>query len=303
MTQSEGAHKWRVAVAAGCELGERPVWDDHLGSVIWVDVLKGELHRSTPAPFTGPEWTDRSVPVGGVLGAVGLRHGGGLIAAADDTFLLLDERGALESDPVSVYMHAGARFNDAACDPGGRFLAGTTSSHNDVADGVLWSLAPSLEVKVVLGNLSESNGLDWSQDAQTMYFVDSGEPVIRRYRYDTDSGVVGPRCEDLAVFDAGQGVPDGLVVDADGAIWVALWGGGALRRYAPDGELLLHLEVPVSHPTCPSFAGPGLRSLVVTSGWEGMDPCERLAEPWAGHLLVNDIPSRGRLPTHFAGHP
>ena len=96
-------------------------------------------------------------------------------------------------------------------------------------------------------------------------------------------------------------MPDGLVVDADGAVWVALWEGGAVRRYAADGTLLVHLDVPVSLPTCPGFAGPRLDQLVVTTAWQELEPAARADQPWAGHLLVAPLAVRGRLPQRFGG--
>ncbi len=223
------------------------------------------------------------------------------MAAADAAFIQLDRRGQIDADPIGVDMPQGSRFNDAACDPHGRFLAGTTSGPSRPGTGVLWSLSPSGQVHTLLEGLVESNGLAWSQDGAVLYFVDSGEPAIRRYSYETETGSLGQRLTDLAVIADGDGVPDGLVVDAHGAVWVALWGGGAVRRYAPDGELLTHVTVPVSQPTCPGFVGPERRHLVVTSGWEGLTPESRDREPWAGHLLTAPVPAVGRPSHPFAG--
>jgi sugar lactone lactonase YvrE len=156
---------------------------------------------------------------------------------------------------------------------------------------------------VVLEGVTESNGLGWSLDGSVAYYVDSGEPVVRRYAYDQAVGTFGQRLADLAVLTEGEGVPDGLVVDAAGAVWVALWEGGAVRQYAPDGELLRHLPTPVSRPTCPGFAGPGLDVLVVTSAWEGMGQAERHAELWAGHLLTAPVGAVGCLPHRYGGGP
>ncbi len=145
----------------------------------------------------------------------------------------------------------------------------------------------------------ESNGLDWSADGETLYFVDSGEPCIRCYDYDAETGRIGARRGDLAAFSGPDGVPDGLTVDADGTVWVAMWQGSALRRYAPDGRLLACLSVPVSQPTCPGFGGPGLDCLYLTTAWEGMSAEARQIEPWAGHLLSADVGAIGRPPYRF----
>src|SRR5207237_6497386 len=109
----------------------------------------------------------------------------------------------------------------------------------------------------------------------------------------------GPRLTDLAVIEQGDGVPDGLVVDSDGAVWVALWQGGALRRYGPDGARLSHVDVPVAQPTCPGFAGPALDLLVVTTAWEGLTTGERELQPKAGSLLAAVPGPTGRPPHRF----
>ena len=306
MTSAAVVGSWHVAVASACELAERPVWDARSGTIVWADVIGGVLHRSTPAGTEGATagaWYDETVSVGDVLGAAALRTDGGLVAAVDSSFRLLDADGRDDADPVVVDLPAGQRFNDAACDPAGRLLAGTTSTVGQVGAGLLWSLAPSGQVRVLLEAVTESNGLDWSSDGTILYFVDSGEPVVRRYAYDVGTGELRGRLADLAVLGPDEGVPDGLVVDSEGAVWVALWEGGAVRRYAPDGDLIEHHVMPVDRPTCPAFAGAGLDVLVVTTGWEGVDQSERALQPWAGHLLTGRVDARGLLSHRFGGGP
>jgi sugar lactone lactonase YvrE len=303
MTAHTRLGRWQVAVPAGCEIAERPVWDATSKSVVWVDVLDGTLHRSTPSAQGRGEWTDEAVRVGDVLGAAALRRDGGLVAAVDSAFVLLDNLGRPDGDPVAVEMPPGARFNDGACDPAGRFMAGTTSADEQPGSGLLWSIDASRRLRIVLADIAESNGLGWSLDGRVMYYIDSGDTAIRRYRYDGDRGVLGPRLTDLCVIAPGDGVPDGLVIDSGGAVWVALWQGGALRRYAPEGELLEHVDVPVDRPTCPGFAGPALDLLILTTAWEGMRGEERARQTWAGHLLAAPVSVTGRLPHRYAGAP
>ena len=141
-------------------------------------------------------------------------------------------------------------------------------------------------VTTMLDGVTESNGIGWSADGATMYFVDSGEaePRIRAFSFDVAGGTLGAS-RDLVRFPAGGAVPDGLVVDAEDCVWVAMWGGGEVHRYAPDGALLAVLPVPVSQPTCPAFGGPGLDELYLTSAWQDMIAGQRAAEPLAGHVL------------------
>jgi len=293
-------------VAGGCELAERPVWDDRSSSVVWVDCLAGDLHRAVPPAgdlVTLEAWADDSVPVGELLGAAGLRSDGGLVVAADAAFALLDRHRRADADPIAVDLPAGHRFNDGACDPAGRFLAGTTSTGAPGTDGVLFSLAPSGVVSTLLEGVTESNGLGWSLDGRTFYYVDSGEPVVRRYGYDPQTGDLRGRRSDLAVLDDGAGFPDGLIVDADGAVWVAMWGGGSILRYSPDGATLAAYRVPVDSPTCPVLAGTHRDVLVVCTAWEGLDAGQRAAQPWAGHLLARRVPACGLPSMRFHGGP
>jgi sugar lactone lactonase YvrE len=297
---------WTAVVAGGCELAERPVWDERSGSLVWVDCLAGDLHRAVPpaggrAPL-GP-WVDAAIHLGALVGAAGLRSDGGLVVTVGAAFLMLDRAGRPDADQVRVDLPVGHRFNDGACGPAGRFLAGTTSMTSPGPDGVLWSLSPRGRVSTLLEGVTESNGLGWSPDGATFYYVDSGEPAVRRYRYDAETGALGSRLADLVVLVDGVGVPDGLVVDSDGAVWVALWGGGSIRQYAPDGSLLAACELPVDQPTCPVLAGADLDLLVVTTAWEGMDAGRRASQPLAGHVLARRVPSRGLASYRFGGGP
>jgi sugar lactone lactonase YvrE len=221
------------------------------------------------------------------------------VLATADGFLLTDEDGRVDAEPIRPLGQAdGQRFNDGAVDPAGRFWAGTVAT--DDAPGRLFCLDPDLRVRVVLDELTESNGIAWSPDGTRMYFVDSGEPRIRSYAFDVDSGAIAPR-EDLARFDVDvDGVPDGLTTDSDGAVWVALWGGSAVRRYAPDGTLLAQHRLPVTQVTCPALGGPDLRRLFVTTAWERMDEAERARQPCAGHVFARTVPTPGLPAVRFA---
>ena len=194
-------------------------------------------------------------------------------------------RGSAGSRPDRRRPRAERPIKRHPCDPAGRFLVGTTSLDGRREQGHLLSVWPDGRIEVLLDRISESNGLCWSLDGSTLYYVDSGEPYVRAYAYDQDTGRLGPRTDLIAIPEQ-AGEPDGLSIDEEGAIWVALWRGSAVRRYGPDGRLLAHLRMLASRPTCPGFGGDRLDRLYVTTAWEGMTPDERAGEPWAGHILV-----------------
>jgi sugar lactone lactonase YvrE len=282
---------WQPVVACGCELGERPVLDPRSGALWWVDIPSGDLHR-----LDGDgRHTIRSV--GAPLGAVALRAGAGVVAASGNQMVLLDEQGDVAAEPIPLEFDAGLRFNDGAVDPAGRMLIGTTSVRAESGRAALYRVDRAGAVDIVLDGLTESNGLGWAPDGRTLYFVDSVEPVIRRYEYGPDGTV--RRGHDLVTLaGSAAGSPDGLVVDAEGAVWVALWGGGELRRYSPDGERVEAWPVPVSQPTCPALGADG--TVYLTTAWEGLSLEARAAQPWAGHLLSRQLPCRPQRAHYFA---
>jgi sugar lactone lactonase YvrE len=294
---------WEVAVAAGAELGERPFWDPADGCLLWVDINAGRLHRYRPGAGDEVvlELADGGRPV--ALGAAACRRGGGYVLATAAGFRLTAPDGHLEEGAIRpAGVPADARFNDGACDSAGRFWAGTVTDDVRPGAGALYRLDPDGTVTTVLGGVTESNGLGWSLDDGTFYFIDSGEPEprIRAFAFEPASGDLGqPR--DLVSFPGGGPVPDGLVVDAAGCLWVAIWGAGHVHRYAPDGRLLAALPVPVSQPTCPAFGGPGLDELYLTTAWQDLTAGQRDAEPLAGHVLCTRPGARGHPAFSFGG--
>ena len=218
------------AAAAPALLGEGPVWDPLRGELVWVDIERGLVHRRRPGE------ADVSLDLGQQLGCAVPRAAGGLALALRDGFALLPPDGgpARLVAPVEQ-QRSDTRMNDGACDSRGRFWAGTMSLGGDTRTAALYRLDPDLGVTRVLPGLSISNGLGWSPDDRLMYHVDTPRGRIDVYEFDLVSGAIGGRRAAIAVA-AEQGRPDGLAVDAEGGIWVALWGGGAVQRYSLEGR-------------------------------------------------------------------
>jgi sugar lactone lactonase YvrE len=290
---------WEVVVASGAELGERPFWDADQGCLMWVDINAGHLHRHRPG--AGDEIVLETS--GAALGAAAGRRGGGHVLATSDGFRLAGPGGQLEEGALRPpRMPADARFNDGACDPAGRFWAGTVTRDVRLGAGALYRLDPDGTVSTMLDGVTESNGLGWSLDGATFYYIDSGEPEprIRAFGFDPAAGELGG-ARDLVRFPGEGPVPDGLIVDGEGCLWVAIWGAGQVHRYAPDGELLAVLPVPTSQPTCPAFGGPALDELYLTTAWQGMTGAQRATEPLAGHVLRARLGARGNPAFAFGG--
>jgi sugar lactone lactonase YvrE len=278
---------WEVAAPARAQLGEHPVWDAARACLIWVDILAGQVHRFRPEAGNGDAGDEILADIGVAVGAAIPRRAGGFVLAAADGFRLTTPAGRPAAGPLRpAGMPEDVRFNDGACDQAGRLWAGTVALDMRPGAGALYRLDPDGSVVQVLDDITESNGLGWSPGGETFYYIDSGEPQprVRAFAHDPATGALSGE-RDLVRFGPGDGIPDGLAVDAGGGLWIAMWQGGCVRRYSAAGELLGIFPVPVSLPTCPGFAGRDLDELYLTSAWLDLDDGQVAAEPLAGHLL------------------
>ncbi len=267
-----------VVADVHADVGEGPCWDDATGTLIFVDVTPGTIYRLNPA--TG-RLTSRSI--GQEVGAAMPRTAGGLVVAARDGIGFLDEDPGAQLEIVAPVEadNPGNRMNDAKCDPAGRLWAGTMAFDFARHAGSLYRMETDGRVERVLSDVTISNGLGWSPAGTTMYFIDSGESAVDAFTYDPETGVASDR-KRLVEFGNGEGAPDGLTVDADGHLWVAMFGGGVVRRFSPQGASSGSVSFPVSQVTSVAFGGDALDTLFVTSAAYKLTP-ERLAqEPLAG---------------------
>lgn len=264
-------------------LGEGPYWVPEESTLLWVDIPNGLLHRTQI-----PSGATSTVSLGAVSAAFPAL-GGGILTAGGNRLMLHTQRGAKEDEWTSrtvaeVPARDGVRFNDASVDPAGRVWVG--SMHTDETDplGDLYRLDPGRVLTAVVRGVTISNGIGWSPDGARMYYADSPLRRIDVFDYDPATGEAFQR-RALADLSRADGIPDGLTVDVDGCVWVAMWGGGVLRRLTPDGRPDAVVPVPVSRPTSCAFGGRDLTDLYVTTASIGMTDAERAAEPLAGRLL------------------
>jgi sugar lactone lactonase YvrE len=285
-----------IAFDGHATLGEGPVWDDEHQRLVWVDILPGLVHRFDPA--TGGDHVFRA---GKPVGSAALRRGGGLVLAVEDGFALLDPAWR-RLDQVAVVEHPGprARFNEGKCDPGGRFLAGTMAYDETPGAASLYRLDSDFAVTRLLDGVTISNGLAWTADGATVYYIDTPTQGVDAFDYEAETGRLGNRRRVVDV-PAAAGMPDGMTIDTDGCLWVALWGGAAVHRYAPDGRLDTVLSFPATNITCPVFGGPGLGVLYVTSARDSLGERQLAAQPHAGALFAVDAGACGLPALRFAG--
>lgn len=285
-----------LVLDAKTELGEGPIWDDRRQRLVFLDIMRGHIHEFDPS-----SGADRIVEVGQPVGALALSHKGDWVIATTDGFHRVDPVTGKSS--VIAYVEEDrpdTRMNDGYVDARGRFWAGTMGVAGARERGSLYRLDPDGIVRRMLTRVSISNGLDWSPDGSTFYYTDLALSRIDKFDFDQASGAISNR-RPFVEFPTEIGFPDGLVVDAEGHVWVALWEGGSVHRYAPDGAIELVLPVPASQTTKCAFGGPDLSDLYITTAWIGLDANERAAQPLAGGLFRARPGVRGRLPNRFGG--
>jgi len=282
-----------IAVRGEPTLGEGPTWDAGTGSLVWVDILGSAVHRFDPGPGT-----DEVTPVPQHVGAAKPRTSGGLVLNLRDGVGLLEPSGELRW--LVYWAREGMRGNDAAVDPGGRLWAGTMGYDARPGGGFLARVGPGGQATVVLPEVTISNGIGWSPDERLMYYVDSPTRRIDVFDFETDTGEVRDRRTFTEVGDT-DGVPDGLCVDAEGCVWVAVHAAGQVRRYTPDGSLDRTVDVPARQVTACCFGGRDLSDLYVTTSREGFTAAQAQAQPLAGSLFVATGIGSGLPSARFPG--
>jgi sugar lactone lactonase YvrE len=273
-------------------LSEGPRWHAERQELLWVDILGRQLHRGTLAD-DGALARLESLSIDRHVGAVAPAVGGGYVLAAGQGFLFVDEKGSIHELAQPEAGHTDVRMNDGACDPEGRFWAGTMAYDETPEAGTLYRLELDGTCSTVLRGLTISNGIGWSPDAGTMYLNDSGTGSLHAFKFDQPSGAISER-RTLVTIDQADVVPDGLTVDEEGGIWVALWNGGAVHKYSPDGTLLEIVKLPVARPTSCAFGGPHRDILFVTSARVDLDDAALARQQDAGRVFaIEGLGTRG----------
>lgn len=266
--------------------GEGPVWSESWGGLRWLDMLAGDVLTLAPDGTVARRHVDT------VVAAVRPRRGGGAVIGVERGFALEGPDGKVTTlEPL--WNEGRVRMNEGGCDPDGRFYCGSMAYDGREGAGSIHRLDPDGTTSTVLEGVTISNGLEWSPDGRRAYYVDTATQRVDIFDYDREGGLSGRR-----PFAATPPSPDGLTVDAEGGVWVALYGGGAVHRYGVDGVLDAVVELPVSKVTACTFGGPRLAQLFITTSREHLAPDE---EPQAG-ALFSCAPGVGGVPVReFAG--
>ena len=278
-------------------VGEGPLWDEAKQVLYWVDILSSKLFIYNPA--TGE---NRALDVGQHVGTVVTRASGGLMLAVREGFASFD----LETQELTLIANTeahitGNRFNDGKCDPAGRFWAGTMAYENPTNQGSLYRLDTDLSVHKIFGDVAISNGIIWSLDHTTMYYIDTLRKNVRAFDYADDTGDIS---NERVIINVPEeiGMPDGMAIDSEGMLWVAHYGGSCVTRWNPNtAQLLLKIDLPVTQVTACAFGGPDLDTLFITSAAQELDAAELERQPLAGGLFSIKTPYQGVPSFRFGG--
>jgi sugar lactone lactonase YvrE len=268
-----------IALDSDDLLGEGPVWRQQTQELLRVDVARGLVHAWHPQ--TGRIVTQS---VDGEAGAALPCQGRTLVVAVDRQLRLISEDGSVRMLARVEEDRPENRLNDCRSDPQGRIWAGTMSKQRTPGAAGLYRLSPDGALALVIEGTTLSNGIGWSPDGAFMYFIDSTTQRIDVLDFDGSDGSIANR-RAFAEIAPADGLPDGLTVDAEGGVWVCLFGGGAIRRYGADGTLEQHVALPVPHPTCPTFGGEDLSTLFITTTRHKLSPTQLDTFTLAGSVL------------------
>lgn len=275
------------------EHGEGPVWDYKNHLLYWVDLLQGNFHIGNPATL---EVETHSV--GQPLGVLALREKGGLVMALRDGFALWNN-GQLEfiQDPEADNKET--RFNDGAVDPAGRFWAGTMSYDGSKAIGNLYCIDQSRELSIHERNLLISNGMAWSSNQKQYFLTDTFANVIYQYDYDLESGEISNR-RDFIKFEKNE-YPDGLTIDEEGKLWIAMWEGWAIWVYDKTGTKVNEIKLPVAYPTSCCFGGENMQTLFISTSLRDIPKADLPKQPLSGSILYLETEAKGLIEPYYAG--
>jgi sugar lactone lactonase YvrE len=276
-------------------LAEGPVWDPSRRRVLWVDIPEGLVLVGRLQD--GQLDIEARHAFQSFVGATAVAGDGSVLVAETRTLTRVASDGTRTSTGPIGAVGPRDRFNDGLCDARGRFVVGTLSLTGDHHSQRL--LQVGAEATVLDDGLGLSNGLAFSPDGATLYSVDSMPGTVWRRDYDHDTGRTGTRSLLIDLHDC---TPDGLTVDIDGQLWLAVWGRGEVRCYSPEGALLDTIRVPAPHTSSVAFVGDDLDQLVITTARDELTDVQLREFPLSGSLFLAEPGVRGIAPHPWSGH-
>ncbi len=285
-----------IALRAGAEIAEGPIWDPDRQALWWLDVLVGKINRLDYRTLE-----NTTVQVSETVSALGLRRNEPPVVAMQSGFGALDRALSAVEKVVPVqepWPHN--RFNDGKADRQGRFWAGTMDFDGEAGRGTLYRLDANWTYTPIVTGVAISNGIDWSPDGRQMYYVDTRTQRVDLFDFDAEQGsLTNRRC--FTSIDRREGTPDGLAVDVEGSLWLAVFGSGAVYRFDHAGRLTGKVEVPCSSVSSCIFGGPTMTELFITTAQLGLTVRQREEQPLAGGIFRVEVEAPGQAINYFAG--
>lgn len=288
--------KAELVCACESELGEGPIWDDSRNALLWVDAFGKKYSAYHPQDGSRVDYATGQFTI-----TLALREGNGLLVVTDTIVGEVADLGGEIAPIASTRLtHTDVRFNDGTATPDGSFFIGTMHREETEPKGALFRLSPGGAFTEVETDIITSNGQGFSPDLSTYYYTDTMRRTVWAYDYDVETGSLGKRRQFIDTH--GQpGRPDGLTVDSEGGLWVAMWEGFSVLRYDSKGKKVAEIPMPVAKPTSCAFGGHALSSLYITSARVGLDAEHLAARPLSGGLFVVDTDTRGQTEPRFRG--
>lgn len=283
----------RTVIQTQDRLGETPLWCDRTQRLWWIDIENPTLHR------IDAYGAHRAMPMpGSFLGSLALRRDGGLMVAIDRALHMVDpETGALTAFSKVEGDELDNRLNDGRCDAKGRFWVGTMDNQLHRPNGSFYRIDPDGTATRLFNDIIVTNTICLSPDGRVLYMSDTRRFTIWAFDVQDDGSLTNRRV--FVDHSAAKDRPDGACVDADGYVWNAIFAGGRIVRYTPDGRIDRSIAVPVTNPTCVCFGGPDLTTLFITTARKFLSPEQLAAEPLAGALLAVDVGVKGLPEARF----
>lgn len=271
----------KLVLDAKAKLGEGSIWHPIENKLYWVDIEGKSLHRYDPQTKIDSEY-----PMGERIGTVVPIMGGGVLVALQNGIHKLNmQTGKLEfvKNPLP---DANMRFNDGKCDPSGRFWVGSLALDSRRKGAALYRMDSKKDISEMLDSVSISNGIVWSLDRKTMYYNDTPTRSVQAFDYNDVTGSISNQ-RVVVRIPAEDGAPDGMTIDAEGKLWVALWGGNAVGRYNPEsGALMQKILIPAPNVTSCAFGDNDLSTLYITTAREWVKPTQLIEYPMSGGLFA-----------------
>lgn len=281
---------------AEAQVGEAPTWDPVNKLLYWFDIPSKLFYIYEPS-------SDRkhTLDLEHETACLGLTNNGDLIAGTREGFARLHQTSGELSLLTNPEPDVASRFNDGKVGPDGRFYAGTISDARE-PECAFYRLDPDGSTSKLFDGVTNSNGLAWSLDHKTLYYIDTPTRKVDAFDFDASTGTLSNRRIAFEVAEALGGKPDGMTIDAEGCLWIAHFGGAKVTRWNPDtGECIGRVSVPARDVTCPTFGGEKLDTLYITTARIKMEDTDLMQQPFAGGLFSAKVGVSGVEPFVFKG--